>query len=229
MIARRQEDGSEIYRRHPERSEIRQLFAYARRVAAEKVVGAVVLAFARDVGELVPALVQPAVFLAKLRLPRPREPVREDLVDYAAFCPIRGFIRLFRDGHLPFRQPFAAYRPAAGRPAEVERAGGRGRLEAVFPHPGLVHDDAAREHMLVPVEVRKRQLRTELLFSFSRYDEHLFGAHEGRQREDELRLFPRRRRSVRRLVCQRIIHTDAVSRSSPAARSAPRISLTLCV
>ena len=224
VVAGREKDGREIKRGDAKLREIIKPRDDALRVAAEEVVRAVVLPLLRDVGKVVPVRVQSALF-AEIRRPFTRETVGEDLIHDAAFRPIRGFIRSFRHGKLPFRQPFAAHGAAAPTSAVIRRPAPGHALEAVVPQPRDGGGHAPLVHNVVPFETREPKIGAELLRPPAQDDGDLVRALRRGQREPERDRLSRDRRAVGRLVFQRIVMHISSFRASgsvmPGGYAAP--------
>lgn len=199
VIAGREKDGRQIKRGHAKSRKITKTGNYAFRIPAEEVVRTVVLSFPCNVGQLVPVRVQPALF-AKPHLSRSCEAVGENLIHNAAFRPIGRFIRAFRHGQLPFRQPLPRHGTAAFASAVIGRPATRHALEAVIPQPRGGHGRRPLVHESVAVEARKAQVGAEFLRAPAEYDGHSVRLFGRRQRKPERRRLSRRRRPVRRLV-----------------------------
>ena len=204
VVAGGEEDGGKIDDRDPKAFKIVQPLDDALRVAAEEVVRAVFPALVRDVGEVVPIRVQPAL-LCELHLARPCEAVGEDLIDNAFFCPIRGFIGAFRHGELPFRQPLPRDGASARASAVIGDSAARDALEAVVPQSRDGQGDGAGINGSVTVEAGKFQLRTPLVRTHPDDDGDLVRALARGHRELEHGGLAHGGSAVRRLVPQRIV------------------------
>ena len=202
--------------------QIVQLAYDALGVAAEEIVRAVLLSLRRDVGEVVPIRVQGAL-LCKTHLSRPCETVGKYLIDYAFFCPIRGFISVFCHGKLPFRQPLPRDGAAARPSAVIGHAPRERALEAVVPQPRNGETELAFVHGGVPFEADEGERGAVFLRAAAHDDRHFVRPLACGQSETECGGLAHDGCSVGRLVCQRIvvhISSHARRRAVPCGRAA---------